>query len=151
MMRRLRWGLVLLSLVALAPACQVVSEPPPPSPLRSQVTLLAQALVGVPYRYGGIDIDGFDCSGYVRYVYGCFGIELPHSARALGRLRPRVKLAEAEPGDLLVFRLRRTWHVAVFLGEGRFIHAPSRGGRVRIEALDSYWQTRLRATVAPLS
>lgn len=142
---------LLLASVVVLPACQVVSEPPsPPSPLRGQVTVLAQALVGIPYHYGGVDIDGFDCSGFVRYVYGAFGIELPHSARAQSRLKPRVDLAQAQPGDLLVFRLRRTWHSAIYLGERRFVHSPSRGGRVRIETLDAYWLPRLKAAIAPL-
>ncbi len=131
-------------------ACATRIEPVAAQVRRRQVVDLAMGLVGVPYVFGGGDIDGFDCSGLVRYVYDCFGIRLPRSAREQARLPGAVKLKHAAPGDILVFRLRKSWHSAIYLGDGRFVHAPSTEGRVRFEVLGTYWLSRLEAVVAVL-
>jgi cell wall-associated NlpC family hydrolase len=140
----------LLALLAALAACAVRTEPPPRAALRRQVAALALGLAGLPYAYGGGDIDGFDCSGLVHYVYGCFGIRLPRSAREQSRLRRAVRLRQAAPGDILAFRLKRSWHTAIFVGAGRFVHAPSSGGWVRLETLNDYWLPRLEAVIAVL-
>jgi len=109
----------------------------------------AMEFLGTAYRRGGSSADeGFDCSGFTRYVYAAsLGIELPRrsdeQARAPDLVRvPRDELA---PGDLVFFNtLRRTFsHVGIYLGEGRFIHAPRSGSAVRIESLrQNYWRKR---------
>jgi len=139
-----------VALLLAACACAPRTEPLTRGVQRRQIVTLAISLVGVPYVYGGVDIDGFDCSGLVRYVYDCFGIRLPRSAREQAGLPGAVKLKRAAPGDILVFRLGRAWHSAIYLGEGRFVHAPSRAGWVRLEALNDYWFSRLRAVIAVL-
>lgn len=105
----------------------------------------AMALLGTPYRWGGEDTEGFDCSGLVGYVFRtALGIELPRVSREMAReanaqlIKDRDALA---PGDLVFFgRKGRVDHVGLYVGEGRFLHAPSRGKDVRVDTLTSgYW------------
>lgn len=140
----------LAVIVAILWACAARGKPPVRSGLRRQVTALAESLAGLPYVYGGSDIDGFDCSGLVYYVYDCFGIRLPRSAREQSKLPGAVRLQRAAAGDILVFRLKRAWHSAIYLGDGRFVHAPSARGWVRVETLNDYWLPRLKTAIAVL-
>ena len=140
---------LLLACCACA-ACTVRDEPEARTVLRRQIVGLARSLVGIPYVYGGSDIDGFDCSGFVFYVYDCFGIRLPRSAREQAQLHGAISPRHAAPGDILVFKLKRDWHSAIYLGDGRFVHAPNPDGWVRFEMLNEYWLLRLRAVVSVL-
>jgi peptidoglycan endopeptidase LytE len=97
----------------------------------------ARRLLGVPYRYGGSTRSGFECSGVVRFVYDHFGIELPHSSYAQFGLGRRVPRAALRPGDLVFFDGRG--HVGLYIGSGRFIHAPHTGTRVSIDLLSGSW------------
>jgi cell wall-associated NlpC family hydrolase len=107
----------------------------------------ALALLGTPYRWGGSDPDkGFDCSGLVGYVFrNALGIELPRVSRDMARsgelVTDRAKLVA---GDLVFFgRKGRVNHVGIYVGEGRFVHAPSRGKDVTVSSLDQgYWSGR---------
>lgn len=107
----------------------------------------ALALLGTPYRWGGSDPDkGFDCSGLVGYVFrNALGIELPRVSRDMAKtgqlITERAKLAA---GDLVFFGRRgRVDHVGIYVGEGRFVHAPSRGKDVTVSSLDQgYWSGR---------
>ncbi|HVG03732.1 MAG TPA: C40 family peptidase [Burkholderiaceae bacterium] len=114
--------------------------------VRSDIVVHALTLVDTPYRYGGSTPEGFDCSGLVRYVYQAVaGHQLPRRSEDMGKLGESVSRSQLEPGDLVFFNtLARAYsHVAIYIGEGRFLHAPARGGRVRIEGLDDrYWRTR---------
>lgn len=105
-------------------------------------------MVGAPYRYGGASPSGFDCSGLVVYSYATAGIPgLPHSAAGLERITRSVSLPELEPGDLLFFQLaeKKTSHVAMYVGDRAFVHAPSKGKRVERVDLDHvFWTPRLR-------
>jgi len=112
-----------------------------------EVLINALSLTGVRYKYGGKSPEsGFDCSGFVRYVYQQAGnLTLPHGARAISQLGKTIPKSELEPGDLVFFNtLRSTFsHVGIYLGNNRFIHSPSSGGGVRVEDMqDSYWQKR---------
>ncbi len=140
----------LAVLLAVFWACAVRPKPPVRSVLRRQVAALAVSLAGLPYAYGGSDIDGFDCSGLVHYVYDCFGIRLPRSAREQSKLPGDVRLQRAAAGDILVFRLKKAWHSAIYLGDGRFVHAPSAQGWVRVETLNDYWLPRLKTAIVVL-
>jgi cell wall-associated NlpC family hydrolase len=111
-----------------------------------QLVDYAKRFLGTSYRFGGYSpATGFDCSGYVSYVYGhVAGIELPHSASAISRIGARVPRANLRPGDLVFFghRFRRAvGHVGIYMGNNRFIHASSsRTGYVEISDLrERYW------------
>lgn len=112
-----------------------------------EILLNALSLTGIRYQYGGNSPEsGFDCSGFVRYVYQqAANLSLPHGARAISELGKTIPKHELQPGDLVFFNtLRSTFsHVGIYLGNNRFIHAPSSGGGVRVENMqDGYWQKR---------
>lgn len=117
------------------------------SNVAQEVLLNALSLTGVKYKYGGNSPEtGFDCSGFVRYVFLQAGsLTLPHGARAISRLGQAVTLDQLQPGDLVFFNTLKTAfsHVGIYVGEGRFIHAPTTGGGVHIVDMnDSYWSKR---------
>ena len=109
------------------------------------VLMRAISLVGTPYRYGGNTPDGgFDCSGLVNYVYrDMLDLRLPRSSRDLaGYQGPRIDPMRLAGGDLVFFgSAGNVSHVGIYVGEGRFVHAPSTGGTVRLDNLDGpYWR-----------
>lgn len=111
----------------------------------ASVTIRALGLVGTPYRYGGNTPDsGFDCSGLVTYVFAdMLDVRLPRTSRELARVQgPKIAPERLSTGDLVFFGSGAdVWHVGIYVGEGRFVHAPSTGGTVRLDALDNpYWQ-----------
>ncbi len=124
-----------------------VAGEPDDASVRSDIVVRALTLIDIPYRYGGsTPASGFDCSGLVRYVYhSVAGRQLPRRSEEIGKLGETITRSQLTPGDLVFFNtLARAYsHVAIYIGDGRFLHAPARGGRVRIEALDDrYWQAR---------
>ena len=99
---------------------------------------------GVPYRLGGADPEGFDCSGLVQYVFARYGVTVPRVVEEQYRVGDEVKPAQIKPGDLLFFSTKGPGasHVAIAVGENRFVHAPNSTGVVRVEALTSqYWSS----------
>lgn len=103
----------------------------------------ALAMVGKPYRYGGNSPRGFDCSGLVQYSYARVGVKLPHGTRHLLRESRPVPRNKLRRGDLVFFDQegKRASHVALYLGNGRFVHAPSSGKKVHVARFsDVYWQ-----------
>jgi len=99
----------------------------------------ALAYQGVRYSYGGFSSRGFDCSGFVKYVYQRHGLNLPHNAAAQYGYGKPVSKSELKPGDLVFFRTGRSRginHVGIYIGNGKFIHASSARGRVRIDSLN---------------
>lgn len=113
---------------------------------------VVQALeaVGIRYRYGGRSPEtGFDCSGLIAYVFErAWGVLLPAGTEALSKVGTPVKRGELKPGDLVFYdtRSRPYSHVGIYLGDGRFVHAPSSGKQVRIDRLDArYWRAHLSA------
>jgi len=121
-------------------------EPTALAALSNDVLMRAIGLVGTPYRYGGNSPEGgFDCSGLVDFVFlDAAGIRLPRSTRELIAIdAPRVDRGDLMPGDLVYFSPRggRVSHIGIYVGEGRFVHAPSTGGTVRLDSLESdYWR-----------
>jgi murein DD-endopeptidase len=113
---------------------------------RPAVVSIALAQVDRPYRYGGHDPQGFDCSGLVYYAYQRNGIAIPRTTREQHRKAHPVRLQEITPGDLLFFneRKRGTSHVGLYVGEGRFVHASTSEQAVTLSQLDNpYWRKRL--------
>jgi len=102
-----------------------------------RVVRYARTFVGVHYRYGGESPrTGFDCSGFVRFVYRHFGIDLPHYSVAQFGLGRRVARGGLRPGDLVFFS--GLGHVGMYVGKGRFIHAPRTGRTVTVQPLAAH-------------
>ncbi|WP_331716779.1 C40 family peptidase [Stenotrophomonas sp. MMGLT7] len=118
----------------------------PSNPAAANAVLMrALGLVGTPYLYGGNTPEsGFDCSGLVAYVYrDVLDLRLPRSSRELAQVQgPRIDPGRLAAGDLVFFGSRgNVSHVGIYVGEGRFVHAPSSGGTVRLDSLGGpYWQ-----------
>lgn len=144
-------GVLLFGICAEASATFRIQTIPAPSqqaepePAREVIDRALGAL-GKPYRWGGASpTQGFDCSGLVRYAFKTLeDLDLPRTSHGLSRVdAPSVERGDLQPGDLLFFRIRSRSvdHVAIYLGEGRFIHAPRRGANVRIDRLNTpYWK-----------
>ncbi|KAB8162088.1 hypothetical protein FKV24_018600, partial [Lysobacter maris] len=118
----------------------------PEDPAAANAVLMrAISLVGTPYRYGGNTPDGgFDCSGLVNYVYrDMLDLRLPRTSSQLAAYQgPKISPSRLAAADLVFFGSRgRVSHVGIYVGEGRFVHAPSTGGTVRLDHLDgAYWR-----------
>ena len=108
---------------------------------QAKVVQFAKHFLGVRYEYGGTSPrSGFDCSGFTRFVYAHFGISLPHYSVSQYDMGRRVSLAGLRPGDLLFFD--GLGHVGLYIGNGRFIHAPHSGTRVSISSLAGWYSAR---------
>ena len=118
---------------------------PGTAPAPAAVVATALGFRGAPYRNGGSDPSGFDCSGFVQYVFARHGTLLPREVRDQYRAGREIDLDDVQAGDLLFFETvsRGASHVGLALGGGQFVHAPSSRGIVRIERYtDSYWARR---------
>lgn len=108
----------------------------------SDIAIHALGLVGTPYRYGGnTPQGGFDCSGLIGYVYQSrAGVAAPRTVAQLREFGQAVDSDALRSGDLIVFGRSRPTHAGIYVGQGRFVHAPSTGGTVRLDALSGhYW------------
>jgi len=142
-----------LGLALLLAGCG--STPPPARPTAyerltpeqaNDIAIHALGLVGTPYRYGGNTPEGgFDCSGLIGYVYRTrAGVAPPRTVAALSGFGRSVAARELRTGDLVVFGAGRPSHAGIYVGEGRFVHAPSTGGTVRLDRLDGPHWSRQR-------
>ena len=117
----------------------------PTTTISARAASIAVRQVGVPYSWGGDTPRGFDCSGLVHYSYAQVGITVPRTTREQRRSMRRVHITAAESGDLLFFKTwRKGWHVALYLGNDKFVHAPSTGKVVTVGSLNnSYYRDHL--------
>ena len=112
-----------------------------------ELVINALALIGIGYKFGGRSPDdGFDCSGLVAHVFReAVGLILPRDSQAMSKVGNKIDKTELQPGDLVFFNTRRQpfSHVGIYIGEQRFVHAPSRGRDVEVVNMsDRYWQQR---------
>lgn len=157
--RRLAKSFIVLAL--LAGFCSAASAKDTPVSLNTTLAtrlqdfadrtseVITQALdnIGIKYKYGGNSPEsGLDCSGLVRYVFKeAWGKELPRTSAEMSKMGEKIDKSELQPGDLVFYNtLKRQFsHVGIYLGDNKFIHSPSAGGKVRIESIDvSYWSKR---------
>ena len=153
--------LIPMSLMLLVAACsgpaprpvsywENISQPSAVSEKGNEVALYALGLIDTGYRFGGKNPEaGLDCSGMVSYIYGqAAGLRVQGSAADIARNSRTIPRDELRPGDLVFFNtLNRSFsHVGIYIGDRRFIHAPSKNGRVRIDHLsDRYYAQRFEA------
>ena len=149
----MRYNYMVLLALVISLGCSTVppdlpkAETAPVGEKRAEALLQALLALGLDYRYGGSSPEtGFDCSGLVAHVFReAYGIRLPQNARAQSEYGVRVSLAELRAGDLVFYNtLNRPFsHVGIYLGDGRFVHAPKTGAQVRVEPIrGSYWMRR---------
>jgi cell wall-associated NlpC family hydrolase len=143
------YSLIFAALVGCAstPPAPPRPESAPVSPERAEALLQVLLTLGVDYRNGGNSpASGFDCSGLVAHVFReAYGIRLPQNARAQSEAGVRVSLSDLRAGDLVFYNtLNRPFsHVGIYVGDGRFVHAPKSGAQVRFEQVTAnYWMRR---------
>lgn len=113
----------------------------------NDIVLQAMGLLGIPYKHGGTKVEtGFDCSGFVRYMYEkSVGRLLPRRADDQARATEKIDRTELKPGDLVFFNtMKRAFsHVGIYVGDGKFIHSPSTGKSIQVDDMRAaYWQKR---------
>lgn len=119
----------------------LLAKPPYPKFSLAQVFSVAQQYIGVPYVFGGSTPAGFDCSGYVMFVYAQFGISLPHSVSGEAARGTQISIADAVPGDLIVM----PGHIGFYAGNGNIMDAPDVGRSISIRPIwtSDYYVVRL--------
>ena len=136
-------ALLVLGLAACASAPKTPSSPAVSDAAAERAAANAAKMVGKPYRFGGATPAGFDCSGLVFFSYKQAGVTLPRSTDQQRDHSRHIRRASLKRGDLVFFDQegKKNSHVGIYLGNGRFVHAPSSGKRVRTDNLDSpYWK-----------
>src|SRR5262249_3708964 len=124
---------------AEAPATPPVESPRATSSQDEALVAMALSFRGTPYRNGGSDPRGFDCSGFAQWVFAQYGIALPRNVEEQFKIGEKIKQDELKPGDLVFFHTesRGASHVGIFVADDQFIHAPSSRGVIRVEYVNS--------------
>lgn len=118
-----------------------LANPPYPNFDLSQVVSVGQQYLGTPYVYGGADPSGFDCSGFIQFVYAQFGVSLPHSVSGQAAAGSKIAIADALPGDIVIM----SGHDGIYMGNGNIMDAPRAGGVVSVRPIwtDAYYIVRI--------
>jgi cell wall-associated NlpC family hydrolase len=147
--------IALVCMLVMLTGCSTPGVPPAatsggvPLAVKPGAAIAAQAiaLVGKPYRYGGADLDGFDCSGLVYFIHHALGINVPRTAAQQQRAAASVARTQLQPGDLVFFDTtgrKQVSHVGIYVGDSRFVHAPQTGKLIELRSLtDSYYGSHL--------
>jgi len=110
----------------------VPQHPPSEEIFAVNIVIEAKKYLGTLYKFGGTTPTGFDCSGFVRWVYQQFDFSLPRTAREQAAIGEEISPGDLQVGDILVFKAGRTgYHTGIYVGDDRFIHSPGRGKRIR--------------------
>lgn len=117
-------------------AAEYLANPAYPSFSLSEVVNVGLQYVGVPYVYGGATPAGFDCSGFIKYVYAQFGVDLPHSVPAQAAMGTVISAEDAQPGDLVIWSDHG--HDGIYMGNGNILHAPNPSKSVMVRPLYSF-------------
>jgi cell wall-associated NlpC family hydrolase len=128
-----------------SPPAEPSNDVPPVPVVPSAIVDTAMKLRGLPYRNGGSDPSGFDCSGFVQWVFAKNGVLLPREVREQYGVGQKIGLREVQPGDLVFFATvsRGASHVGLVIGADQFVHAPTSTGVVRVERFTAtYWARR---------
>ena len=145
---RALWAVSVLLLFVLD-GCAKYTPPPPGTASGRQICDTARSNIGVRYKTGGaLPSTGFDCSGLVQWTFAQYGILVPRTTRDQVRAGVEVAKKQLRPGDLVVFKIsgRNNLHTGIYTGDGKFVHSPGTGKRVREDALEEkYWQRRFLA------
>ena len=137
----------------LLSGCSMLSKRTHHNPeLGNRIVTIALNYKGSPYKYGGTTPAGFDCSGYTSYVYKKAGIDIPRTTGSQYRSGRSVAESGLRKGDLVFFMrwpvigmILPPTHVGIYVGSNQFIHAPSSGGKIRIDSLNNgYWNNRFK-------
>ena len=146
--------------LALSASANVALAAPEDSPAPTfapgiELSEFAESFVGTPYRWGGASPAGFDCTGFVMWVFSQFGVSLPHNEAGQLASGESVSADDLQPGDVLVFAntyRRGLSHVGIYVGDGQFVHAANERTGVIVSALwDSYWGPRLVGAARAIS
>lgn len=116
------------------------------SDIGKQVAAYSKQFLGKPYASGGVGPNSFDCSGFVRYVYGAYGVSVPHSSKSISAMGQAVSLANIQPGDIMCFATGGggVSHVGIYVGNGQLIHASTgRRGVTYDGVYDAYYAKTL--------
>lgn len=126
------------------PVPQAGSGPVLPERIGDEIALRAMAQLGKAYRYGGADLEGFDCSGLVYFIHQELGLVAPRTAQQQFNAATPIQRARLEPGDLVFFRFSgtRISHVGIYAGNGRFVHAPQTGRNIELKSLDDAYYAK---------
>ena len=141
-------SLLILLLVACAQPVRLPEPPPEQTPAQrmNEVAFYALSLADTPYRYGGSQTNSFDCSGFVQHVFlYTLGIQLPRTSTEMSHVGGKPTAEQLQPGDLVFFNTTATpySHVGIYLGDQRFVHAPSSGKGIMVTSMQaSYWRKR---------
>lgn len=135
--------ILVLSLLSL-----ILVWPDRKQPPKCDIVTLAKQYLGTPYRYGGATPAGFDCSGYIMFLFQQFGKELPRTADRQAAIGKSVDIKNLRPGDIVCFATDETdiSHTGLYIGDNRFIHASSSAKKVIIsDLLSPYWRNAFRS------
>jgi len=145
----------LIAISVLLAGCAGTREIKPPARYSnsSAVVNYALSLQGAPYRYGAESPrEGFDCSGFVKYVYERYGVRLPRTAYQMAAATPRIDSRNRQPGDLVFFNTTGEpfSHVGIYVGNDAFVHSSSAKGKVIVSSLERpYWLERFLGVRRP--